>query len=205
MPATLPSQRQPSSALTPYFESHARLQRFPRGQNLFSPLDQCPGLFLVTRGELHVSRPLPSGESLLMRRMTPGQIFGEVILFSEEGFSGWISAAAETETLFLSRSGVEGLLTQDKNFRRLFFQEIRRRVGHLNERVEILSRKTVEERLYLFLVHHGGYCRCTRQEAADQMGCSREALSRCLSQMADRGEIETGRGWMRALFSIKTD
>lgn len=183
-----------SDSLLPYFQRHGSLREVPEEQTLFTPHDTCPGLFLVESGLLHVSRPLPSGENLLMRRIYPGQFFGEVILFSENTFSGWMTAAADTKLRVLPLKTVETLIISDKTFRHLFFSEINRRVTHLNNRVEILTCKTVEERLLLFLMQNDGICLCSRQEAADQLGCSREALSRCITKLKNAKKIRRHKG-----------
>lgn len=182
------------TSLSEYVQNEGTHRAYPADQTLFSPTEICRELYVVLSGHLNITRPLSSGEVLLIRQVRAGELFGEVLLFSEHPFSGWITTGAATEIAALSKSRAEKLLVGDATFRRLFFREISRRVKHLGDRAEILSRRTVEERLRLWLDQHGGVSRCSRQEAADQLGCSREALSRCLSELVREREIRAPRG-----------
>ena len=73
------------------------------------------------------------------------------------------------------------------------------------QKIELLSQKTLRERLILYLLQRGkrqgeAHVRVPgRVQLAKELECNRSALTREVNQMKAEGLLECGAGWMRLL------
>src|SRR6185436_4885485 len=54
----------------------ARSSRYPRNSEVFSQGDEAHSFFLLLHGHVRASKTTPSGEQVVMRYVSPGEIFG---------------------------------------------------------------------------------------------------------------------------------
>jgi CRP-like cAMP-binding protein len=108
-----------------------------------------------------------------------------------ENYRGWLIAEKPSRILELYRSELLSLLNKEQ-FRQLYFKEIYSRVTKMTEKIEILSHKKTVGRLILFFLQNNldaGPLKLNSTATAERLDCSREALSRALSELEHTGGI----------------
>lgn len=189
----------------PEAELHAALRFFsaqerayPRGALLKAAPSPLPAFGLVLDGQVHVSMTDIDGREMLLSQVGAGQTFGEALCYLQSGAPIIISAAADASILWLRCEGLrrpqqnalEGLLQQR------FTAMLARRTLQMNDRIQILSRAGIREKLMAF------FTECARDAGssafdipfdragmAAYLGVDRSALSRALSQLQRQGVL----------------
>ena len=121
---------------------------------------------------------LSNGKGLYLTAFNPGDMYGE-------NYRGWLSAEKPAMVLQLSLNSLNELL-ENPDFKRLYFHEISERVSRMTERIEILSYTKVSDRLILYFLNHfekESSFNINISTLADALNCSREALSRAVSEL----------------------
>jgi CRP/FNR family transcriptional regulator, dissimilatory nitrate respiration regulator len=154
-----------------------------RGEKLYSPMDECTSLGFVKSGHLGLSRILSSGKEILINSFIPGDLYAELIVFSGESYPGWLTALEDTTVVELDLKSLLQIL-QDQGILLSFLSGISQKVISLTNTIEILSQKTVKQKIaYYMLSLSDGYLNESITGLAARLGCSREALSRALSDL----------------------
>lgn len=180
----------------PFFQQGRRIN-LARGDVLHTPNEKCRSLGRVISGSLRLTRILPSGREVVVREFLPGDLYGELLVFHRDPYPGWLTAPVPSvvREVPLSR-----LLEHLQNPEMLvdFMGGISRKMIHLGDTIEILSLKTVNQRIAHVLLTRpapetpwpegGGRFSVTGMAAG--IGCSREAVSRALGQMKQAGLVE---------------
>lgn len=162
-----------------------------KGEVLHSPLDTCKAIGFIKNGKLRLSRTLSTGKEIYINQFETGDVFGEMIVFSAEKYPGWLTAVKPTTVIELD---LKHLLIHLQNSEALisFFRGISHKITELTNTIEILSQKTIKQKIAHYLIVQ------SRPEPnppisvsnlAKRLGCSREALSRALSELAGQNMI----------------
>ena len=183
----------------PEAELHAALRFFaaqeracPRGALLKAAPAPLHAFGLVLDGRVRVSMTDIDGREMLLSQVGAGQTFGEALCYLQSGAPIIISAASDASILWLRCEGLrrppqtelEALLQQR------FTAMLARRTLQMNDRIQILSRAGIREKLMAF------FTECARDAGssafdipfdragmAAYLGVDRSALSRMLSQL----------------------
>lgn len=154
-----------------------------RGEKLHTPMENCTSLGFVKSGRLGLSRVLSSGKEILINSFLPGDLYAELIVFSGESYPGWLTALEDTSVIELDLNSLLQIL-QDQSILLSFLSGISQKVISLTNTIEILSQKTVKQKIayYMLALPDGSFTESITGLAA-RLGCSREALSRALSSL----------------------
>ena len=166
-----------------------------KGSVLHTPLETCSALGFVKSGKLRLTRILSSGKQVFLHDFNRGDIFAELIVFSGEKYPGWLIAEENSVIVELELDTLLKKLNEN-NFLISFFTEISMRVSNLTRTIEILSYKTIRQRVAYFLLSRenlSGTIPLNVTTLSDRLGCTREALSRALSQMVSDNMISRER------------
>jgi len=165
--------------------------KLEKGAILHTPLEDCSSLGFVKSGKLRLTRILSSGKQVFLQDFSKGDIFAELIVFSGEKYPGWLIAEEHAVIVELE---LEELIIQlnENNALLSFLTEISRRVSNLRKTIEILSFKTIRQKVAYFLLPRENLSEefsLNVTALADRLGCTREALSRALSQLVSENII----------------
>lgn len=155
-------------------------------------------LGILLNGLLEVQSLYPSGKSLTLNRLKPGEIFGEVILFSKsKKFPSTIEAIEESKIMFIKKSDLMNCLTNCNRFMENFLELLSDRLLMLNKKIKMLTMENIRQKIGDFLREeykkqksHIIKVPFSRLEMAEHMGIQRPSLSRELSRMREEGIIE---------------
>jgi CRP/FNR family transcriptional regulator len=113
-------------------------------------------------------------------------------------------AEEKTEAAFLLAATVRRLFAEGPTFRDFVLGQYSRRMAEVIELVEEVAFRHVDQRLKEWISARrdeadGGLVRTTHQIIADQLGTSREVVSRILKDWEERGYLRIARGEIRIL------
>lgn len=183
----------------------AKSQQYERGQFLNRMGERLPAFGLVLRGTVQVYCDDIEGNRMIMANVSPGDTFGESLCFLEWKSSIYVTALTDCTILWLRLEHLRRLHSPlDAELSRRFTAMLARRTLSMNDRIQILSKLTLREKLITFFSQYGSagssftvpFC---REDMALYLGTNRSALSRELSRMRDEGLIEFSRNHFKIL------
>lgn len=159
-----------------------------KGGVLHDAHDQCRAIGKVLGGRLRLSRLLSSGREIILKEFGPGEIFAELIVFSGDHYPGWLIASEQTTVIEVEYSHVLKYLEEQDSMIE-FIVSISKKLNHLTNRIEVMSLKTVKQKIAFSLLTENINTMTSITDWADYLGCSREALSRTLSELQNTGAV----------------
>ncbi|WP_189607876.1 Crp/Fnr family transcriptional regulator [Saccharospirillum salsuginis] len=153
------------------------------GQRLFSRGDPIRWLYIVRAGEVHLIRHLEAGQELVMSRSGPDSMVAEGSMFSDRYHCDAISMGPSRLSRF-ERGAVQARISADPDAIRAWSQWLTHSLQAARTRAEILSLKTVQERLeaWFALDPESEKSPSTWKSVANEIGVSPEALYRELAR-----------------------
>ena len=183
-------------------ERATRMVTYQRGRVLYSPDEPAEVLFILKRGEVEISRITLEGKKLVLARVGPGSIFGEMAVLGQRMHRNFAEALTDCLVCVMSRSDVEKLLLGDPRITRRLVHMLGSRIAEIEDRLEELAFKGLSARLASLLLRlasdtdwrgrrvlHG----LTHQQLAELLGTYRETVTATLNQFRDQGLVEIGR------------
>lgn len=170
---------------TALFATPDRQLSLGTGEFLFHRGAQVTDLFLVTAGAVQLVRHQADGRLLVQQRAGPGQIVAEASLFSARYHCDAI-ATSPTCIHAVDRTRLRRELERDRTLALAWLESLALDVQRARLRSEILTLRTVGQRLDAWLEVAGPPRRGQWKSLAEQIGVSPEALYRELSQRRRR-------------------
>lgn len=166
----------------------------PEDATLFSEGDACKGLPLLLLGEVRVARATASGREIELYRVRPGEfcIASAACLFGGQRLSAHGATTCPSRLLIVPR---ETFLrwTDHRDVRAQFVAAVATRVGELMSLIDAVISQRLDSRLAHTLLGHGAVLHTTHQRLADDLGTSREMVSRLLGRFESEGLVALGR------------
>lgn len=164
-----------------------------KGKTLFLEGESGQSFFILLEGSIKLFRTSEEGREVIVRILTGGEIFGEVVLFVNESYP--VSSIALEASLLFSISKKSFLNLMDKeSFRNEFISVIMEKQRYLSNRIHYLSAFDVEERFFKFLQENYGKrdiysINLSKKDLASAIGTIPETFSRLISRLKKRGII----------------
>jgi len=184
----------------------AHLLDIPTGQKLFRGSDTCGGVMWLLEGGVRVHRHALDGREMTIYRVVPGDL---CILSLATLFNGGTYAAeacSETRLLGLAVSPQDmlGLVDRCAPIRRIVLRFLARRLQDMIDVVSVNVFDRLELRLACLLGQRFGQqqsslINVTHQQLANDLGCTREMMSRLLKDFERMGCIRLGRAQIELL------
>ncbi len=174
-------------------------RKYSKGEMIASAGTRLERFGLVLSGTVQVSFIDIDGNSVIMASVTKGDTFGESLCWLNIAeIPVTITAFTDTEVLLLSpqslSSSSDALALELKN---RFVSMIATKALAMNDRIQILSKPTVRQKIITFLSQYSNRSQSKtfsvpfdRETLALYLGVNRSALSRELSAMQKEGIIE---------------
>jgi CRP-like cAMP-binding protein len=152
---------------------------------VFFAADPVTTLFAVVEGGVDLIRTQPDGRRVVLQRARDDQVLAEASLYSERYHCDAV-VMRRTQCLAVDVETFRRAVAEDDALRRTWDAHLARELMRARQLTELLSRRTVRDRLDGWLQLHENVlpAKGTRTELADQLGVSNEALYR---EIARRG------------------
>lgn len=160
-----------------------REQKLAAGETLFRASDPVRSLFLVSAGALRLTRTLPHGFQLTLQRAGPGAVLAEASLFADS-YHCDATAVEQSILRVVSLQQVRGALRDDPEFASALMRHLAHEVHRARAQTEILSFKTVSERIDAWMTLNDGRLppKGRWRQIASEIGITSEALYRELAR-----------------------
>ncbi len=166
------------------------------GQYILLEGQEAPGLFLVQRGRVRLSRTAPDGREQVLAMVGPGEYFNPVPIFDGGPNPTAARAMSPVVCLLLPRDDLLALIKQHPDLALATLRAMASQLRELVGLVEDLAFRSVRARLarQLLIEAAGGAAELTQQELAERTGTVREIAGRALRRLAEEGLVRLERG-----------
>lgn len=161
---------------------------------------------VIVSGEVAIKKIYGSGKSVTVTTLGPGDIFGELMVFTQRTLPSAVSAQTEVTLLQIPQQEVLRLCQEQPQFLQNLLGLLSNKIWMLNEKLKLLSYGSLRQKitsLLLELSHQQQATNLTlpftRQEMADQLGVPRPSLSREMGAMKREGLIDYWKHHVRLL------
>ena len=172
---------------------------YEKGSMMLRIADKTARFWLVLEGFVHICLDEEDGNRVIMATVSPGETFGESLCFL--GKEAPVFAEAKTNVKVMELCGDVFAKMPDTNFAFLLQQRftamLAKRTLEMNARIQILSKKTMRDKIFTMLAHFGGNPDAIpfplpfdRSGMAFYLGVDRSALSRELSKLKEEGSLD---------------
>jgi len=184
----------------------APMKGYAAGEILFSPHNPVETLFILKRGRVRIFRVSTDGRALTTAIITPGTIFGEMVLLGQRMYDNFAEVLDDAVVCVMSRADVQRLLLGDPRIAARITAILGQRLAEMERRLSDTVFKNVPQRIATTLGMLAGQQRryavgsrapvvaLTHEQIAALVGTSRETATKILGDFADRGLIRLGRG-----------
>jgi len=184
--------------------SVARRRRFARHEVVFHEGDPGDAVHLIDRGRVALRVTTPLGDTVTLRILGPGSLFGELAILDPAPRNATVVALEPTETLALHQAHFDELRRQHPEVDRMVLDslvsEVRRLSTQLLEALYVPVPRRVELRL-IDLARQYGQDRpgpvdipLTQEDLADLCGTSRPTVNKVLRGLEADGLVSVSRG-----------
>lgn len=177
----------------------------PRGSFFFHQGDPASTLYLLVKGRARILHRNPEGQRVLLRVITPGELFGGVALLGEATYPASAEAVEDSRALGWDGELLARLMERHPRLALNALRLLAGRLQELQERYRELATERVERRVaraLLRLAHQMGRRTeegvridfpLSREDLAEMTGTTLYTVSRILSGWERQGLIRAGR------------
>jgi CRP-like cAMP-binding protein len=183
----------------------AHSHHYPKGTVVFSQGESAHSFFVLLHGRLRVTQTTPTGEQIVVRFVSPGDMFGVAKALSRTTYPGTATAVVDSLALVWSSSVWAGLMSNNPPFAANALQTVGNRLQEAHARIREISTEDVERRIahaVLRLMREAGRetedgtlidFPLSRQDVAEMTGTTLHTVSRIVSAWEGAGLVEAGR------------
>lgn len=181
--------------------NQARLVKFEANTILFHEAMECKHLMLIVDGKVRVYKDSPEGREVTLYRVEPGQLCVHNLNNLVNGLAYPIMAQTETEMqgLVITRQNFHKALGDSQSFRSYVLRTLTQRLSHMVDLVSGFAFDRLDLRIACWLHQQfeqncGKPIKITHSELAQELGTTREMVSRILKDFEHKRCIQLARG-----------
>lgn len=172
--------------------------------------DTFQSIGILGKGNALVVRYEINGARTILERLEPQDIFGHLLSAYQKNPLNGISVVSDgpCDVLFINYDGISRPCAKACTYHHQLIQNmlslISEKAVDLSERVEVLSQRTIREKLTCYFLQLAGRVKSetfnlpfTMVDLADYLSIDRSAMTRELKRMKDEGIIEVNRRQIR--------
>lgn len=169
--------------------------------------DDCKSIGIVLKGNVEIQKIYASGKVMTIEKLHAGDIFGEVIIFSNHHkYPATILSSNKSQIMFISKESILNLCSSSNIFLNNFMELLSSKILKLNKKLKIMSYKTIKQKIVHYLLDEYKKQKkakirlnCTKKELAERLGIPRPSLSRELIQMKNDKIIDFDKEYITIL------
>jgi CRP/FNR family transcriptional regulator, nitrogen oxide reductase regulator len=179
--------------------------RYQKGTSVFQQDEEAHSFFILLHGHLRVMKVTPDGQQVVVRYVTPGEIFGIAMAMGRGTYPATALAVVDSLALVWPSAAWPRLVARHPSLAVNTIQTVGSRLQDAHTRVVEMSTEQVERRVahaLLRLAKQAGRkgedgiqidFPISRQDVAEMTGTTLHTVSRILSAWEDQGLVESGR------------
>ena len=189
--------------------SNSKVLHIKKGQTLIRQGDYVSNFLLVKEGEIKVFARTPYGKEVILYYIKPSQtcVLTTSSLLGHDSFPAEAVAVTDSKLEVISNEEFDSLLETSSEIRNEIFNNFGDRLRSLILRLEAISGGSIPQRISRLLLENIQTKDCidsdaiainevniTHEGIANQIGSSREVVSRTLKKMETLGQLTLKRG-----------
>ena len=123
-----------------------------KGESVFNTGDPCNGFHIVVYGQVKLGFTSPQGIEKVVEIVSPGQSFGEALMFLDKPYIVFAQALSDAMLLHVAKHAVVEELSRDPQFARRMISGLARRLHGLVRDVEAYTLRSGQERVIGYLL-----------------------------------------------------
>lgn len=178
------------------FLNDSRIERksFNKGDVIYAPVSFSRSIGVITKGNAVIRRSQGACESVILRRIGEGDIFGVSALFSEKTeFVSDIIADNDCMATFFSEDMIRELISLDNNFAVNYISMLSNKIDYLNKLISGYSAQSANAKLAHFLMQNAeNNTVCIDYSMtllSERIGIGRASLYRAIEEFEQAGII----------------
>ena len=179
------------------------IARFNKGSFLYSEGDACDGIGFFLKGEVRVYKLSESGREITLYEIYPGEtcILNASCILAGSGYPAIAQAVTDGEVLLVPATAFKIMIERYSLMRNFIFGLFSERLSVIMELIEEVAFGRMDERLDDYLIERSedGVLAMTHQAIANDLGTSREVVSRLLKDLEGRGKASLSRNRIELL------
>ena len=167
----------------------------PAGRRLFGEGSPCTHYPLLVEGIIRATKSSPDGHEILLYRLNPGEscVITVIALLGGTAYPAIGAAEADLLVYGVPRALFEELILKVPQFREFVFRYLSLRMAHMMALIDDVAFRRVDQRLASRLLAADAPIAVTHQMLADELGTTREVVSRTLEAFQESGVLKLGR------------
>lgn len=178
------------------FTTHGQSKTVPDHTRLYWEGDSCSHIAFVLKGDIRVFKTADSGREITLYEIGPGEtcILNASCIFSSNHYPADAVTLSEVQLYLLPAPIFQDLINTYPTFRGFIFSLLSDRLITVLELIEEVVFGNLEERLldYLLEKSENNRISATHQMIANDLGTSREVISRILKHLEQQGKLTVG-------------
>ena len=188
-----PSFRQSSLDLIENILYASTRKSFTKNDFLYIEGDQCNGIGLFLEGEVRVFKTSESGREITLYEMFAGDtcILNASSILSNSYYPANAQCVTDVSALLLPKSVFLELISGYESMRNFIFNLFSQRLATIIEVVDEIAFRKMDLRLKDYLIEKADndVVNLTHQQIANDLGSSREVISRLLKDLEKKGQV----------------
>lgn len=183
--------------LTADLLSVAHFQKFPKDLQVYRDGDACAAIAFLLSGDIRVYKTGEGGREITLYEIGRGEtcILNASCILSNLSYPAQAVAMEAGEMLLIPANDFRRLVADYEEMRNFVFNILSQRLAEVMALVEEIAFGRMDRRLMDYIVEKSGDNRlaATHQKIADDLGTSREVVSRLLKDFERKGRIMLSR------------
>lgn len=181
-------------------------KELPARSSLYHEGDGCQGIGFVISGEIRVFKVgHQEDKEVTLYEIYPGEtcILNASCILSNTRYPADAVTLTDVKLLFLPAGSFLNLMARHEELRGYIFMFLSQRLGEIIELLEEVTFGRLDDRLSEYLVQkaENGVLQTTHQGIANELGSSREVISRLLKDFERKGRVSLSRNRIQ-LFDV---
>ncbi|SCJ05458.1 Global nitrogen regulator [uncultured Clostridium sp.] len=181
--------------------------RYNKGQILFQEGDNCENIGIIEDGIIQLERIYSSGKSIVLAKLSKGDVFGEALVISSKAlYPATVIAKSDCKILFINKKEIIKLCSNNEKILENFLTLLSDKVIMLNKKVKSTSLKSVKHKVIDYILEKSSESNSniiklneSKEDIAAYLGIPRPSLSRELIKLRDENSINFDRNTITIL------
>ncbi len=183
--------------LVPELLSAGQLHLIPRDSRIYTEGDVCSAIAFILSGEVRVYKIGGTGREITLYEIGPGDtcILNASCILAHTSYPANAIATSEVEVLLVPSAAFRRIVIGHEEMRDFIFTLLSQRLARVMELVEEVAFGRMDERLMEYLVEKSANnsLETTHQKIANDLGTSREVVSRLLKDFERKRQVRLSR------------
>ncbi len=181
------------------FVDYAYFVKIPSGREIFAEGDVVNGIALLVSGIVRVYKLSPTGREITLYRFGEGEscVFTANAILHAQDFPAIAVVEREAEAVMIPADKFKEWVSSYEPWRDFVFSLVSQRLYRVMEIVEQVAFQRIDRRIAAFLLERSQIInpiKITHQELANEIGSSREVVSRLLEDFVQKDLVSLARG-----------